>query len=85
MVDDGRYKYVRLMDTAEELLFDMERDPHGNHNLIADPEVASVLHQMREEMLKIHIDHPAPKTGKATYTPGVPHSITRERLLKTRK
>ena len=85
MVDDGQHKYVRLMDTGEELLFDMEQDPHGNHNLIADPESAAALHQMREGMLNIHITHPAPKTGKATYTPGVPHAITRERLLRTRK
>jgi len=85
MVDDGHHKYVRLMDTGEELLFDTQQDPHGNHNLISDPASASALHQMREEMLKIHITHPAPKTGKATYTPGVPHAITRERLLKTQK
>lgn len=84
MVCDGKYKYVHLLDTDEELLFDMENDPHESRDLSSAGGSASILQHLRGEMLKIHTAHPAPKAGRAAYSPGVSHRITRERLERSR-
>ena len=80
MVCEGRHKYVYFVDTDEELLFDLERDPHESRDLSSAPEVAPVLQGLRREMLRLFAAHPAPKAGRAGYSPGVPHRITREIL-----
>ena len=80
MVCDGRHKYVHFVDTDEELLFDLEHDPHESRDLSSASEVAPVLQGLRREMLRLFAAHPAPKAGRAGYTPGVPHRITREIL-----
>jgi len=85
MVDDGTYRYVWLLDSEEELLFDMHDDPHCLTNIASDPDSGSIIQHMRQEMLRIHVQHPTPKTGRAGYSPLVPHTITRERLLKSRR
>jgi choline-sulfatase len=82
MVDDGRHRYVRLLDSGEELLFDMATDPHCLHNLAGAGEYRQTVDRLRNEMLQIHVEHPAPKTGKAAFSPGTPHHITRQRLLQ---
>jgi len=83
MVDDGRYKYVWLNETGEELLFDKAVDPYCLADVGGEPGNAAVVQRLRREMLRVHVDHPAPKTGRAAYSPRVPHRITRERLAKT--
>jgi len=82
MIDNGVYKYVWLNATGEELLFDKRSDPYCLKNIAAEPASANVIHQMRREMLRIYVAYPAPKAGRAGYSPLVPHRITRERLLK---
>jgi hypothetical protein len=82
MVDDGRHRYVRLLDSGEELLFDMAADPYCLHNLASAGGHRETVQRLRNEMLQIHIEHPAPKTGKAAFSPGTPHHITRQRLLQ---
>ena len=80
MVDDGRSRYVWLLDTGQELLYELAVDPHCLHDLAADRARRSTLDRLRQEMLRVHVDHPAPKMGRAAYSPGVDHRITRERL-----
>jgi len=80
---DLQYQYVHLLDTDEELLFNLDADPHGNGNLASDAASVPALHRLRREMLGEHVRHPAPKSGKAAYSPRTPHAITRERLEKT--
>ena len=83
MVDDGRYKYVWLNETGEELLFDKAVDPHCLADVAGEPGNAEVMQRLRREMLRVHVEHPAPKTGRAAYSPRVPHRITRERLERS--
>jgi arylsulfatase A-like enzyme len=80
MVDDGRYRYVWLLDRDEELLFDVESDPNCLHNLASEGAQRAAIQRLRQEMLRIHVEHPTPKAGKAAYSPLVDHRITRERL-----
>jgi len=84
MVDDGRWKYVRVLDTREELLFDKYDDPHCLSNVSCSPGAADVTARLREAMLRVHEEHPTPKTGRAAYSPLTPHRITRERLERHR-
>jgi choline-sulfatase len=85
LVDDGRWKYVRLMDTGEELLFDKRVDPHCLTSVIDQAGNAGRVQALREQMLQTHLEHPAPKRGRAAYSPEVPHAITRERLERYAK
>ena len=80
MVDDGRLKYVWLLDTDEELLFDKRDDPHCLQNIVGQPGSEKTTARLRREMLRVHLDHPTPKAGRAAYSPLVPHKISRERL-----
>jgi arylsulfatase A-like enzyme len=80
MVDDGSYRYVWLLDTGEELLFDRRTDPHCRQNLAAMEASQSMLGELRRAMLRIHVTHPTPKTGRAAHSPQTTHTITRERL-----
>lgn len=77
MVDDGAYKYVYRLDTDQDLLFDMARDPHCLTDIAGDPAYRGVLTGLQEKMLKTLAHHPAPKRGKAAFTPAVPHRVTR--------
>ena len=79
-VIDLRHQYVYLLDTGEELLYDLAADPHGTCNLVSERVHAPTLHDLRRAMLREHVAHPAPKTGRAAYSPRTPHAITRERL-----
>jgi hypothetical protein len=56
-----------------------------SRNLISDPECQPVLNRLWDEMLKIHIKHPAPKTGKAAYFPNVSHCISWETWKKKKQ
>ena len=80
MVCDGRHKYVHFVDTGEELLFDLEEDPHETTDLASTPAAAAPLQTLRHQLLALFADHPAPKAGRAAYTPGVEHRITRQIL-----
>jgi len=84
MVDDGVYRYVWFLDTDEESLFDRIEDPGCRVNLAPLVLSAPILDRLRKEMLRIHVEHPAPKTGKATYSPATAHRVTRERLARSR-
>ena len=46
-VRDSRYKLMRFPRTDEWMLFDLEKDPDEMKNVVADPEYASVLEQMK--------------------------------------
>ena len=46
-VRDSRYKLMRFPNSDEWMLFDLEKDPEEMKNVVADPEYASVLEQMR--------------------------------------
>ena len=83
MLDSGELKYVWLRDSGEELLFRRDVDPHCVHDVASDPAMKNLLEEMRAAMLDTHLAHPAPKTGRAAYSPRVPHRITRERLGRT--
>jgi arylsulfatase len=84
MMDDGRWKYVRLLDTGEELVFDKLHDPHCLSNQASDPAMEGVMARLREAMLRTYEEHPSPKTGRAAYSPLTSHRITRERLERYR-
>ena len=47
-----RYKYVIWTPGREEELYDMEVDPQERHNLVADPESASILGELRTHLLE---------------------------------
>jgi arylsulfatase A-like enzyme len=79
MVDDGRFKYVRPLDTGDELLYDKENDPNCLQD-VAGQVAPQIIERLRESMLAVHLQHPSPKRGRAAYSPLVPHAITRERL-----
>ncbi|MFP3897514.1 MAG: sulfatase, partial [Anaerolineales bacterium] len=79
MVDDGTYRYVRLLEPEEELLFDRRDDPRCLHDVASEAENIPIIECLREEMLRVHLRHPTPKAGPAGYSPRVPHRITRER------
>jgi arylsulfatase len=81
MLDNGSYKYVCLRDSGEELLFNMRSDPHCLENVASQPKMRPIVEDLRKRMLDIHLDHPSPKTGRAAYSPLVPHSISREKLV----
>lgn len=83
MVDDGTWRYVWFLDTDEELLFDRTEDPGCHANLATLASVSSILSRLRKEMLRIHVAHPTPKTGRAAYSPATAHRVTRERLERT--
>lgn len=80
MIDDGRWKYVRLLDTHEELLFDKRQDPHCLCNVISEAAHTQTVERLRESLLRVYEEHPSPKAGRAAYSPLTPHRITRERL-----
>jgi len=80
MVDNGQYKYVYLLDDDKDLLFDMREDPHCLNDVASDPAYATALNDMKGEMLRILIEHPTPKTGKAARSLNVPHAINRDFL-----
>jgi arylsulfatase len=80
MMDDGSWKYVWLVETAQELLFHKAEDPFCLTDVAVDhPDVVA---RLRRAMLREHLEHPAPKTGRAAYSPLVPHRIGRERLQR---
>ena len=83
-MDDGVHRYVWLLDTDEELLFDRRADPYCLTNLAADPAASQALQALRHAMLRTHVTHPSPKTGRAATTPGVSHGLSRSRLERTR-
>ncbi len=85
MVDNGSYKYVYRLDSRQDLLFDLRRDPHCLRNLAGEGNYQAALRALQETMLKLLASHPAPKRGKAAFTPGVPHSIRREGLRRQRE
>jgi arylsulfatase len=84
MVDTGALRYVRLLDSNEELLFDLGSDPHCRHNSASQSGMVEIVHQLRQAMLAIFERHPAPKAGRAGYSPHAPHVITREGLARHR-
>ncbi len=57
-----RYRYVSYAD-GRELLFDLEEDPHGYHNLANEPAHSQTLAEMRHQMLQhlIQIERPIPR------------------------
>ncbi len=59
----ARYRYVSYAD-GQELLFDLEEDPHGYHNLANEPAHSQTLAEMRHQMLQhlIQIERPIPRT-----------------------
>lgn len=83
MVDDGLHKYVYRLDTDQDMLFDLSRDPHCLVDVAREGAYRSVLSELQEKMLKILARHPAPKRGKAALTPGVPHSLTRASIKRS--
>lgn len=54
-----RYRYVSYAD-GREMLFDLEKDPHGYRNLAGEAGYADILAELRHEMLKrlIQIERP---------------------------
>jgi arylsulfatase A-like enzyme len=55
----AKYRYVLYAD-GRELLFDLESDPHGYHNMADDPDLREILAELRHQMLKrlIQIERP---------------------------
>lgn len=51
MIRTRRHKYVRRLYEQDEL-YDLEVDPGEQHNLIATPEMAGVLSELKERMLR---------------------------------
>ncbi|MBN2029141.1 sulfatase [bacterium] len=47
-----RYKYLRYIESEPlfEELYDLNRDPHEEHNLANDPEYQTILTEMREKL-----------------------------------
>ena len=80
---DLHHQYVHLLDTDEEMLFDLDADPHATTSLASEPRQACVLQRLWQEMLREHVTHPAPKSGRAAYCPGTPDQIARDRLERT--
>jgi arylsulfatase len=83
MIDDGTYRYVWLLDTDEELLFGRAEDHLCQVNLAVSTSASLVLDRLRKEMLRIHVAHPTPKSGRAAYSPATDHRVTRDRLERT--
>ncbi|MBM3189044.1 MAG: hypothetical protein FJZ90_10025 [Chloroflexi bacterium] len=72
MVDDGHHKYVWLLDTNEERLFDMRSDPHCLSSIAGQDGSAPILERLRREMLRIHVEHPAQGGASGLFAPGAP-------------
>ena len=47
-VRDSRYKLMRFPNSDEWMLFDLQKDPNEMNNVVADPEYASVLEDMKK-------------------------------------
>jgi len=51
-VTDGRFKYVYYAPTGQQQLFDLEADPHEVHDLVLDPESATLVAEWRARMVE---------------------------------
>ncbi len=49
---DGRYKYIWRPLDGREHLFDLEKDPHEEHDLASDPSHRQLLHKWRNGMVE---------------------------------
>jgi len=59
----AKYRYVSHAD-GRELLFDLEKDPHGYRNVANEPDYSQALAEMRHQMLQhlLQIERPIPRT-----------------------
>ena len=51
MLRTDRFKYLRYV-RGEEVLYDLENDPHEFRNVASEPEHAQLLHELRERTLE---------------------------------
>ena len=70
---DGKEKYVWMLGTGREQLFDLVNDPHERHNLASDSEHADRLKQWRFRLIQEFKDRPEGFTDGRKLIPGRPY------------
>lgn len=70
---DGRTKYVWYSQTGQELLFDLERDPHELHNLLLEASAEARVAPWRRRLVQALRDRPEGFVDGDVLVAGRPH------------
>jgi arylsulfatase A-like enzyme len=73
---DGREKYVWLVDSGTEQLFDLVNDPNERHNLIASADYAQRVPYWRSRLMAELTGRPEGFTDGKQLVPGRPYGAT---------
>ena len=73
---DGKEKYVWMVSTGREQLFDLAGDPEERHDLAQEPEHAPPLSRWRERLVRKLKHRPEGFSDGKRLIPGRPYSVT---------
>ncbi|MBN2473346.1 MAG: sulfatase-like hydrolase/transferase [Pirellulales bacterium] len=69
MLRTGRYKYFCRPQPRAVALYDLENDPHEDHNLADDPAAAKTVRQMHQRLLEVMAADGDPMHGRYGFDP----------------
>jgi choline-sulfatase len=69
-VRTDRFRYTFYPEDGDQL-FDLEKDPDEQHNLVADPEYASIREELRDKLMTLIVMQDYPKTRRNLFALGV--------------
>jgi arylsulfatase A-like enzyme len=70
---DGRWKFIWMVQSGKEYLFDLHHDPHELHNLIEEPKNQAETSLWRERLIERLRSRPEGFVAKGRLVAGVPY------------